>query len=322
MGQDVASLIIPPEFKEAHHMGISLYLKTGIGPILNKRIELQAMHSSGNRFSIELTVSPIHTEQGIFFYSFVRDITERKRAEETMKATLKEKNEFISICSHELKTPITSMKLQYQMAKRLFDANNPKVFEPVELEKRINMTLKQLDKMSTLIEDMLDVTKLSLGKLDQEKKPIEVHSLLKGACEYFILQFEAKGVSFTLKNVPEGIYVLGDSYRLEQVLSNLITNALKYGESKPVVMEGEFFKDYVLIKVSDEGKGISEENQDKIFQRFIRLDAKNHASGLGLGLYITRAIVKEHGGKIKVTSELGKGSTFTVRIPRHYPDEA
>lgn len=319
LGKSVADLLIPPEFRDAHFKGIQHYLKTGIGPILNKRIELQAVHASGNRFSIELSVSPVQTDQGIYFYSFVRDITDRKKAEDTMRATLREKDEFISICSHELKTPITSMKLQYQMAKRLLDNKNAKVHDPLEVEKRVHMTLKQLDKMSTLIEDMLDVTKISLGKLGQDKLPIEVHSLLKEACEYFSLEFETSGVEFSLKNIDKDIFVQGDSYRLEQVISNLITNALKYGNKAPVIMEGEANKDFVIIKVTDHGKGIAPEHIDKIFQRFTRLEAKNYSAGLGLGLYITKAIVKEHEGKIKVESELGIGTTFTIKLPRHYP---
>jgi PAS domain S-box-containing protein len=317
IGKSVSTILIPPEFREAHHLGIQRFMKTGVGPILNKRTELVAMHSSGNRFSIELSVSPIHTGNEILFYSFVRDITERKRVEEALKESLREKDEFISICSHELKTPITSMKLQFQLAQRMLDDKNSLVYQKENISKRIGMTLKQIEKMSKLIEDMLDVVKIPLGKLEQDKKPLEINEFIEEIFAHFVEQFQVLGIQTSFKKLDHEVYVLGDTYRLEQALSNLITNAVKYGDGKPIHVVLESSKDEVSLSVIDEGKGIAPEDLGKIFMRYTRLESKNSASGLGLGLYITKNIIEGHGGKITVESKLGHGSKFMIKLPRH-----
>ena len=317
IGKSVSTILIPPEFREAHHQGIVRFLKTGIGPILNKRTELEALHSSGHRFFIELTVCPIHTEKEILFYSFVRDITERKKVEEALQEALHEKDEFISICSHELKTPITSMKLQFQLAQKMIEHSNPLVFQKENIAKRITMTLKQIEKMSKLIEDMLDVVKIPLGKLEQDQKPIEMNALAEEIFDHFVEQFQVLGIQSSFKKLDKAVYVLGDLYRLEQALSNLITNAIKYGDGKPIHVVLEATSDEVTLIVSDEGKGIAAEDLEKIFMRYTRLESKNSVSGLGLGLYITKNIIVGHGGTITVESNPGHGSKFMIKLPRH-----
>lgn len=317
IGKSVSTILIPPEFREAHHQGILRYLKTGIGPILNKRTELEAMHSSGKKFSIELTVSPIHTGNEILFYSFVRDITERKRVEEALQESLREKDEFISICSHELKTPITSMKLQFQLAERMINEENPLIFEKDNIEKRVRTTLKQIEKMSKLIEEMLDVVKIPLGKLEHDKAPIEMNLFAEEVFDHFKDQFQVLGIQNSLKIMDKKIFVLGDLYRLEQALSNLITNAVKYGDGKPIQITLKASDSEVFLSVQDEGRGIAAEDISKIFMRYTRLGSKNMASGLGLGLYITKNIIEGHGGTITVESNLGHGSKFMIKLPRH-----
>lgn len=317
IGKRISDILIPPEFREAHLQGIKHYLKTGFGPILNKRTELVAMHSSGNRFSIELTVSPIRIDNEILFYSFARDITERKRVEEALKEALREKDEFISICSHELKTPITSMKLQFQLADRMIKDHNKLVFQEESVSRRVSMTLKQIEKMSKLIEDMLDVVKIPLGKLEQDKKPIEINAFTEEVYFNFFDQLDALGIKSSLKKSDSELFVLGDSYRLEQALSNLITNAIKYGEGKPINIVIESSKNTVFLSVYDEGKGIASEDLGKIFMRYTRLESKNMAGGLGLGLYITKNIVEGHGGVITVESKPGHGAKFMIKLPRH-----
>lgn len=317
IGKKVTDILIPPEFREAHHEGIIRYLKTGIGPILNKRTELTAMHSSGNRFSIELTVSPIHTGSEILFYSFIRDITERKKMEEAFLEAAREKDEFISICSHELKTPITSMKLQFQLAQRMMESNNEQIYQKDNISKRITMTLKQIEKMSKLIEDMLDVVKIPLGKLEQDKKLVEMNAFVEEVFAHFKEQFEILGIKNSLKISDHDIYILGDAYRLEQALSNLITNAIKYGDNKPIQVVLDSSENEIFLSVRDEGKGIAAEDLSKVFMRYTRLESKNMASGLGLGLYITKNIIEGHGGSVTIESKPGSGSIFMIKLPRH-----
>lgn len=317
IGKKVTEILIPPEFRDAHRLGILRYLKTGIGPILNKRTELTAMHSSGKRFSIELTVSPIHTGNEILFYSFIRDITERKKVEEALLEASREKDEFISICSHELKTPITSMKLQFQLAQKMIESNNEQIYQKENITKRVTMTLKQIEKMSKLIEDMLDVVKIPLGKLEQEKQLVDMNEFVEDVLANFKEQFEIAGIENNLIKSDDKIFIMGDAYRLEQALSNLITNAIKYGDGKPVEVTLTASDDEVFLSVKDEGKGIASEDLGKIFMRYTRLESKNMVSGLGLGLYITKSIIEGHGGSITVESNPGKGSIFMIKLPRH-----
>ncbi|HXH32629.1 MAG TPA: PAS domain-containing sensor histidine kinase [Bacteriovoracaceae bacterium] len=446
LGNDISLLIIPPAFREAHRQGTLKYLATGIGPVLNKRIELEALHSSGKTIQIELTVAPIRQEGKILFYSFVRDITDRlnkDRAKEIQRKQLKDmfmdapsaisilrgpghvfelanrsylnfidkteeeilgrplseiltddfhtsfkknleevyrtgrvffaneyptridqdplqavryfnivvqplyennqvdgiisfgndvtnavlarkaaeeavrsRDEFISICSHELKTPVTSMKLQFQMASRQIDKGDERAFSRSAVERRVNTTNQQLDRMAKLIEDMLDVSKLSAGKILMESKEVEVNQLVEDVFERFIEQFESMQIPVDLKTSPEKIHVLGDRFRLEQVLSNLLNNAIKYGEAKPVEISVTATDRAVKISVQDQGMGIAPENLGRIFQRYERAISSANISGLGLGLYISHQIVEAHQGKIEVTSFNRKGSNFTVELPR------
>lgn len=315
LGKKISSLIMPEEFRAAHHAGIKLYLQTGIGPILNKRIELVAVNSSGHSFPIELTVSPINVENQILFYSFVRDISERKAMENALKEAIAQREEFIRVCSHELKTPISSMKLQFQMAKHMIDKNNPKAFAKESIEKRIINTNLQLDKMSKLIEDMLYATKISSGALKIEKTPIDLNEIISETLITFEDQLEISHlqVSFIKSTVP--VIVHGDRYRLEQVITNLITNAIKYGNENPFEIKIEIHQNEGRIIVSDQGIGIPRDNLDKIFNRYERVDSDTNVHGLGLGLYICDQIMHAHEGKILVESELGQGSKFILVFP-------
>lgn len=317
IGKDIAQLIIPAEFRKAHYRGIKKFLKTHVGAILNQRTELPALHKDGHQFPVELTVSDIQTGGGILFYAFIRDITERKKMEEALKDAIREKDEFISICSHELKTPLTSMRLQFQMAKRMADKKNPVVFTEEETLKRINLALRNLERMNSLIENMLDVTRLPSGKVNYEMEPIEINNLIEGVYEQVKEQLEEESIDFKINFLDEKIFVEGDHYRLEQVLLNLINNAIKYGNHSPIEVIAEVIDENISVSICDQGPGIEEGDRQKIFDRFTRLATKGNVPGLGLGLYISFNIIKAHGGTIKLESEVGVGTKFSVILPRY-----
>lgn len=315
LGKKISSLIIPPEFREAHHAGIRYYLESGVAPILNKRIELAAMNSAGNRFPIELTVSPIKVDGEVFFYSFVRDISERKAMENALKDHITQKDEFIRICSHELKTPISSMKLQFQMTKHLMDRNDPKAYDKEYIDKRIVNANLQLNKMSKLIEDMLHATEISSGALEMDRSLVELNELTSNALINFEDQLDMLKIhmSFVKSNTP--VMVFGDRYRLEQVISNLVTNAIKYGSDKPLQIKIDTKEKEARLTILDQGLGIPKEHLSKIFNRYERVPGNPQINGLGLGLYICDQIVKAHSGKIVVESQLGEGSKFVLVLP-------
>lgn len=324
LGQRLSQLVIPEQYRQAHEQGLRHFLKSGNGPILNNRIEIEAIRKDGSRFPVELAVTPLKLNENYTFSAFVRDISEQKREQEKIRITeenlrhaIHARDDFISVCSHELKTPLTSMKIQFQIAQKLYNENNPKVFDRESVKKRIDISNKQLNRMSRLIENMLDVSRISSGKLEMEPKEIDLMILTQEITDSFEEQLEYANINLAIIAKDPPYLIFGDSYRIEQVLSNLISNAIKYGNSNPVTIELSHTNDRVVVRVTDMGLGIEKENLNMIFGRYERAMDSSKISGLGLGLYISKQIVEAHKGQIKVESEIGKGSTFTVEFPAY-----
>lgn len=223
------------------------------------------------------------------------------------------RDEFLSIASHELNTPLTSLKLQVEMQKRKL-AQEGSESASAPSTKLVDIVSRQVDRLSRLVEDMLDVSRIVHGKLSIKREEVNVGELVRDVVDRFSDQAAARG-SEVLVSSANGIIGSFDKYRIEQVVLNLVSNAIKYGAGKPIEVKAVGIDGNVRIIVSDHGIGIAKASQERIFQRFERAVNSKHISGLGLGLYITRQIVEAHRGKMWVESELGKGSTFTVELP-------
>lgn len=251
-----------------------------------------------------------------------QDITAKTIAEQALKKSrdelqtaLNARDEFISICSHELKTPITSIKLQFQLAEKMLNDGDERVASKENLTKRIITTNRQLDRMTRLIDEMLDITRINTGKLQMEKKSINLKDLLEESLSRFTTQLEIAGIE-TTTDFPEGNWnVTGDRFRLEQVISNIITNTLKYGEGNPFVVRLRQRENFVRMEFSDRGIGIRPEDTERIFNRFERVTSATNISGMGLGLFISRQIVLAHNGRIWAEDNKPRGTTFVVEIP-------
>ncbi|MBS1962906.1 MAG: PAS domain S-box protein [Bdellovibrionales bacterium] len=319
MGKRLSELIVPEEHRKAHEAGLQRYRETHASRILNQRIEIEGMRKGGDRFPVELAITPIAREaEGVSeteFYAFVRDISERKRNEARLQSAIRGRDDFISIASHELKTPLTSLKLQFQMAERQVASGDARVFLEEAVRKRIDSVNRQIGRMIRLIEDMLDVSRVSTGKLHIERKRFDLSALVREAADRFVEQFKAVGSPLEAR-IEDGIESFADEYRMDQVLSNLLTNAVKYGEGSPVTLGLESRPEGIRLFVEDRGPGIPPEDQTRVFERFERAVGDGHVSGLGLGLYIAKEIVEAFGGKLTLRSEVGRGSTFTVELPR------
>jgi len=218
---------------------------------------------------------------------------------------LRMRDEFIAIASHELKTPLTSMKMQILLAWRTLSA------EPAD-GRRVEDSLLRIDqqtnRMIRLVEDMLDSSPVASGKLTLRLERLDLGSIVR---ECFAL---LANPMMTLE-APEGVFVSGDAYRLEQVVLNLLENAIKYGQGNPVDARLASDGAFAVLEVTDRGIGISPDSLARIFEKYERAVSIENISGLGLGLYISRAVVEQHGGAIEVRSRLGEGSVFTVRLP-------
>lgn len=265
-----------------------------------------------------VVLSPILDSEGNVWrvLAVSRDITEQKLMENELRQAIAARDEFLSIASHELKTPITSLKLQAQLQQRRFDRNDASLVTRKSVGKLLDTTNRSVDRLSRLVDDMLDISRITHGKLHLEFEEIDLSFLVREVVDRFDEALRNAGCRY---RVITDCAVTGkwDRYRLEQVITNLITNVMKYSAGKPVeISVTSDDSASAVISVRDEGDGISKENLERVFQRFERAVSPSTISGLGLGLYISRQIVTAHKGKIWAESELGKGATFFVRLPR------
>jgi signal transduction histidine kinase len=223
------------------------------------------------------------------------------------------RDEFLSIASHELKTPLTPLSLKLQMlAKEL--RKQPDSALRRSVEDYVATGARQVKKLSELVSDLLDVTRISGGKLRLEFEDVDLATLVREVVARH--EPEAGRLGSTLVLDIQGTVVgRWDRLRLEQVVTNLVDNAIKYGAGKPVQIRVQVGENRVVLQVRDEGIGIAPEYLPRIFGRFERAVSERHYGGLGLGLYITRTIVEAMGGHIAVESRPGEGSLFTVELP-------
>lgn len=233
----------------------------------------------------------------------IEDITERK-------AIQQQKDDFVSMVSHEIKTPITSMKAYLQIVqKRIEDTGNKKdgyLLANVE---------KQADRLVSLLNELLQVGKVESGKFALSKKKFDLDEVVKKVVTDFQYTLDTHTI---LRKGEIKQKACGDADRIEQVLINLITNAIKYSpHADKVIVNVSKDKDHAIISVQDFGIGIAKKDLSKVFERYYRTNDKadNSAIGFGLGLYISSEIIKRHDGKIWVESTKGKGSTFFFKLP-------
>lgn len=231
------------------------------------------------------------------------------------KSAIQLRDDFISIASHELRTPITSLNLQIEVLNNLVSALQGDSEVHQLLKKFLGSTNNQLNRLSRLVDDMLDISRISSGKMNHNVRNVNFTNLTRDVLERFKDQLRSYQIESTFY-CKEDIEVNCDPERMDQVITNFMTNAIRYGGKKPIHVIVEETKDRVILKVKDHGRGINKADQERIFNRFERAHTDDDVDGLGLGLYINNQIVKEHGGKILIESEPGKGATFIVELPK------
>ena len=240
--------------------------------------------------------------------ALLEEIEYRKQAEY-------KKDEFISIASHELKTPLTSVKGYVQLLERSIDKGDVET-----VKKHLNKAQTQLEKLNNLIADLLDISKIESGKLKFNKQNFHMGDLLKNIVEVMAQSFPEYKISI---NGQADQVIFGDEMRIEQVIINFLTNAIKYSPGTDEVQINVRQKgDRMYIGVRDYGIGIAPEQQQNLFEKFYRVEETAlHFQGLGIGLYISAEIIRRHGGEVGVESTLGEGSEFFFEIPLVAPTE-
>jgi len=239
--------------------------------------------------------------------SLVAVTLDNARLFEEVNALNLKKNEFIALASHELKTPLTTTKGYLQILERS---------EIDQVGRRfLTKALKQLERINALISELLDISKIEAGKLSFHMETFDLGELILDIVETF--HFSSRTHTIFVNNAQGNYLVEADRQRMEQVMINLITNAIKYSpdaNNVHITLESSLLE--VSVQVTDEGMGLGHDQQEKVFTRFYQVEGTSKMAGLGLGLYLSKEIIDRHGGYIGVNSRLGKGSTFYFSIPR------
>lgn len=316
------SEILGVQIPIGHHIGSGLLVKASFdnkpakindSPILktletgravtNKEYIIEKKDGDRQTF-VQVSTQAIKNRESkvIAVAEIINDITHQKQIESL-------KDEFIGIVSHELKTPLTSIKGYTQILEQTIkDLNNQKATEYLQ------RTNKYIDKLSILISDLLDISRIQAGKFEFNNEEYDFDQMVSEVINSF------QPLSNKIKIIKKGSTgkkIFGDSARTEQVLINLLSNAIKYSpDTDKVIVTTQSNKDHVILSVKDYGIGISKENQKHLFKKFFRVEGTElKFSGLGIGLYISSEIISRQGGKIWVESEVDKGSTFYFSLP-------
>jgi signal transduction histidine kinase len=234
-----------------------------------------------------------------------------------LQRALKMRDEFMSMVTHELRTPLGVMSLEVQLRQRRLDRGDLAWFSRERLQAMLDKDARQVRSMTRLIEDMLDISRIHHGKLSIRPRQTDLGELARTIVADFAALY--RDVPLTLQ-AADGVVGEWDDSRIGQVLVNLLSNALRYGEGRPVHVGVDHAGDgQARLTVTDQGMGISPDDQRRIFEQFERLPAAAQSPGMGLGLYISQHFVQAHGGSISVESTPGAGASFTVLLPRTAP---
>ena len=233
---------------------------------------------------------------------------ENARLHRDAQAAIQLRDEFLSIASHELNTPLTPLKIQLASVRRGGKS-------PEQTAEKLATAERMVDRLASLVRQLLDVSRIAAGRLALEPEQVDLVPLVEECVSRLGDALARSGSTLTLDADPRAIVGRWDPLRLDQIVTNLVTNALKYGEGKPVVVTLRTVDGSAVIAVRDHGIGIDREHQARIFGRFERAVSTRHFGGFGLGLWIVRQIVEASGGDVRVESEKGEGAMFTVRLP-------
>lgn len=310
------SILLPPErFHELEEMRAKVEISGGL-----RDIEVRSKRKDGAMIYLSLSVSPIRDVEGkiVGFLRIAKDITEKKRYERRLKDLDKMKSDFVSNVSHELKTPLTSIKGSVDnMLDGLTGALNEK---QIRYLARIK---SNTDRLSRLINDLLDLSRIEAGRVEVRRASLPLTALAEEVAEHLKQLAAEKLIRIEVPPPDPQMTVWADRDKVTQVLMNLIGNAVKFTpqDGKVIVAIEKNGNDYIQISIADNGPGIRPEEADKIFSKFYQVANvdKQKPQGSGLGLAISKALVEMHGGKIWVESKLGRGSTFYFTLPAQQP---
>jgi PAS domain S-box-containing protein len=306
-------------------------LETG-EPVLNVEVSGETPAAPGAQRHWLVNYYPVCDDRGAILGvgSVVVEITERKRAETErerlvgeLAEAVKLRDDFLSIASHELRTPLTPLLLQVNILRARMEVVASGRAPRDWLEGCVERIARQGRRLERLVGQLLDVSRITTGRFTLDLDTVDLSEVVREAHERVTETGELRRSGSTL-DVEAEEHVVGrwDRLRLEQVVENLLSNALKYGAGKPIQISVSRSDSNAVLVVADQGIGVSEEDQKRIFGRFERAVSPRHYGGLGMGLFVVQQVVDAHGGSIEVESTSGQGSRFVVRLPLAGPSES
>ncbi|MFY0727460.1 hybrid sensor histidine kinase/response regulator [Pseudomonas sp. NFX15] len=292
--------------------------ESGAVDFLHKPLDIHAVKSKVNVFVDLYRQSKAMKEQVLALEQSRREqealLKQLQATQLELEQAVRMRDDFMSIVAHEVRTPLNGLILETQLRKMHLARDNAAAFTLDKMHAMVDRDERQIKSLIRLIEDMLDVSRIRTGKLSIRPTVFDLSQLVRDVLRNFSQQIEAAEASVTV-DAEQPVIGTWDEFRIEQVISNLLTNALRYGAKRPISLRVYSEGGQALVDVQDQGIGISEENQKRIFQQFERVSAKHAVAGLGLGLFISEQIVTAHGGTITVQSRIGEGALFRVCLP-------
>lgn len=321
IGSKLTDNIIPDQHRKSHDKGMNHYMATGVGPALNQRFEITALHKKGHEFPIELSIIPIIREESRSFTAFARDITLQKESRDKIQKALNREREvgelksrFVAMTSHEFRTPLTTIKQNVDLINYMLETSDKNAKDKYgKFFDRIN---SEIGRVTALMNDVLLLGRIESGKVEIHKTSTDLQKLIEETIQKITLgRPEGRSVLFKVIGVNQPVQV--DIQLMEQIMNNLISNALKYSDKTidpEIVLSFESLSSVQII-IIDYGIGIPEKDQKNLFTTFYRATNVRNIPGTGLGLSIVKEFVLMHGGTIDLISDTNKGTAFIVKLP-------
>jgi len=313
------TMLMPPSLRKRHREGVKRFLKTGIPKIIGMTVEMQALAKGNREFPIELSLAVWKTHDEISFSGIIRDISERKKAQQALEDLNVQANRrtdeletLIQMVAHDLKVPVVTIGGLLRLLERKVSC----LTTQPDVENIFHQLRSSSKTLENFLADLLDA--LAVEKTQNAMASFPLDELLKEVFDSLDDEIITKGIQIDLKDCSPAT-VSGDRNRIRQVLENLIMNAVKHmGEPNYPVIKVAVAQDgeYVITSVVDNGMGIPKQYHERIFDRFFRVPKANGVKGSGLGLSIVKQIVESHGGRVWVESEAGKGAAFFFSLPK------